>query len=115
MKAKAQFRLRIYRGKTIAVGPGKIALLEAVAETGSIAGAARRMGMSYRRAWMLLEELSGALRSPAIETTLGGAHGGGTRLTPVGALLIRRYRDVEATASRAAAQDLAALTGMLSP
>jgi molybdate transport system regulatory protein len=84
MKSKAQFRLRIYRDETIAIGPGKIAVLEAVAETGSISAAARLLGMSYRRAWMLIDEMNQALVSPAVNTAAGGSRGGGSALTPVG-------------------------------
>ena len=68
MKSKVQFRLRIYRDDAIAIGPGKIAVLEAVAETGSISAAARLLGMSYRRAWMLIDEMNKALVSPAVNT-----------------------------------------------
>lgn len=115
MKAKVQFRLRIYREETIAIGPGKVALLEAIAERGSISGAARQLGMSYRRAWLLLEELNTALSSPAVVTATGGAHGGGAKLTPVGDNLIKHYRAIEAAAKVAAAADIVALTRMLAP
>jgi molybdate transport system regulatory protein len=84
MKPKVQFRLRIYRDDSIAIGPGKVALLEAIAETGSISAAARQIGMSYRRAWVLVDETNKALSSPAVQTLAGGSHGGGTALTPVG-------------------------------
>ena len=84
MKSKAQFRLRIYRDDTIAIGPGKIAVLEAVAETGSISAAARLLGMSYRRAWMLIDEMNQTLASPAVNTAAGGSRGGRTALTSLG-------------------------------
>ncbi len=115
MTSKVQFRLRIYRDDSIAIGPGKVALLEAIAETGSISAAARQLGMSYRRAWLLIDETNRALAQPAVATAAGGAHGGGTALTPVGDQVIRHYRAVEATARTAAAADLAALTRLLSP
>ncbi len=115
MKSKVQFRLRIYRDDSIAVGPGKIALLEAVAETGSISAAARQMGMSYRRAWVLVDETNRALSTPAVNTAAGGAHGGGTALTAVGQELITRYRAIENTARLAAATDIAALNRLLAP
>jgi len=115
MKSKVQFRMRIYRGDSIAIGPGKVALLEAVAETGSISAAARQLGMSYRRAWLLIDEMNRALSSPAVNTATGGSHGGGTALTAVGEELVKRYRAVESTARMAAAADLAALTRMLAP
>src|SRR5262249_50642585 len=66
------------------IGPGKIALLEAIRSTGSISAAARRLGMSYRRAWLLVEEINGALRKPAVASSTGGRQGGGAALTPMG-------------------------------
>jgi molybdate transport system regulatory protein len=113
MKSKVQFRLRIYRDDSIAIGPGKIALLEAIAETGSISAAGRQLGMSYRRAWMLIDEMNRALSSPAVSTAAGGTHGGGTALTPVGEQLVQHYRAIESTARVAAAADITALTRLL--
>ncbi|MBS7809394.1 winged helix-turn-helix domain-containing protein [Roseococcus pinisoli] len=84
------------------VGPGKIALLEAIAETGSIAAAARALGMSYPRAWGLVEALDVAIGAPVVTRTPGGQRGGGATLTETGRALIARYRDVEAAAQRAA-------------
>jgi molybdate transport system regulatory protein len=115
MKPKVQFRLRIYRDDHIAIGPGKVALLEAIAETGSISAAARQIGMSYRRAWVLIDETNKALSSPVVSTIAGGSHGGGTALTPVGAQLIKHYRAVENIARVAATADIAALTRLLAP
>jgi len=115
MKAKVQFRLRIYRDEVAAIGPGKVALLEAIAEQGSISGAARQLGMSYRRAWMLVEELNTALSQPAVATATGGANGGGARLTPVGEKVIRHYRAIELSAKLAASEDVAQLMGLLAP
>ncbi|RZS84933.1 molybdate transport system regulatory protein [Pigmentiphaga kullae] len=112
-KPRFQFRLRVYRDSTIAIGPGKIALLEAILDAGSITAAAQRMGMSYRRAWLLVDELNRSLREPAVESAAGGARGGGTVVTDVGRELIRRYRSIEATARAAAAEDIAAMAGML--
>ncbi len=106
MKSKVQFRLRIYRDDSIAIGPGKIPLLEAIAETGSISAAGRQLGMSYRRAWMLIDEMNRALSSPAVTTAAGGAHGGGTALTPVGEQIEQHYRAIESTARVAAATDI---------
>ncbi|PLC06301.1 ModE family transcriptional regulator [Variovorax sp. RO1] len=115
MKSKAQFRLRIYRDDTIAIGPGKIAVLEAVAETGSISAAARLLGMSYRRAWMLIDEMNQTLVSPAVNTAAGGSRGGGTALTPVGEDIVKRYRAIENAARLATAADVRALTRLLAP
>ncbi|KAF1042259.1 winged helix-turn-helix domain-containing protein [Xylophilus sp.] len=113
--AKVQFRLRIYRGDAIAIGPGKVALLEAIAETGSISAAARRFGMSYRRAWLLVDEMNRALASPAVAAAAGGSGGGGTSLTATGEAVVRHYRAVEHTARTAAARDIAALNSLLAP
>jgi len=112
---RVQFRMRIYRDADIAVGPGKIALLEAIAQAGSITAAAQQLGMSYRRAWLLVDELNRALRKPAVESAAGGARGGGTVVTPTGLELIERYRAIEATAAAAAAADIAALRRLLAP
>jgi molybdate transport system regulatory protein len=115
MKSKVQFRLRIYRDESIAIGPGKIALLEAIAETGSISGAGRQLGMSYRRAWMLIDEMNRALSTPAVNTATGGSHGGGTALTTVGEQLVKHYRAIESASRVAAASDISALTRLLAP
>src|SRR5215510_719044 len=66
------------------IGPGKIALLEAIRSTGSISAAARRLGMSYRLAWLLVEEINDALQEPAVTAAIGGRQGGGAALTPNG-------------------------------
>ena len=113
MKPKVQFRLRVVREDTIAIGPGKVALLEAISESGSISAAAREMGMSYRRAWLLVDELNKALVSPAVSTAAGGARGGGAVLTPVGMEIVQRYRAIENTARLAASKEIAALTRLL--
>lgn len=113
MKSNVQFRFRIYRDETVAIGPGKVALLEAIAETGSISAAARQLGMSYRRAWLLVDELNKALSAPAVSTLAGGAHGGGAALTAVGQEVIKRYRAIESTARVAAAPDISALKRLI--
>jgi molybdate transport system regulatory protein len=112
-KVRAQFRLRIRRGSDIAVGPGKIDLLEAIAETGSITAAARSLGMSYRRAWLLVDTMNRCFKRPVVEAEAGGPRGGGTRLTASGAQALRRYRRIERLASGAASAQLRALARML--
>jgi molybdate transport system regulatory protein len=77
------------------IGPGKIALLEAIRETGSITAAAQSMQMSYRRAWLLVDELNKLLKEPAVATAAGGAKGGGTTLTPAGEKAIEVYHSIE--------------------
>jgi molybdate transport system regulatory protein len=100
-------------GESIAVGPGKIDLLEAIRDTGSITAAAKAMGMSYRRAWMLVDEVNRSLKKPAIASAIGGDHGGGSELTDVGQLLVRTYRHIESTASATCSEDIEALTGLI--
>ena len=109
----AHFRLRISRGDDIAIGPGKIDLLEAIERTGSITAAAKALGMSYRRAWLLVDMMNRCFASPVVAAESGGPRGGGTRLTALGAEVTRRYRRIEATAAHAGAADLAALVALL--
>ncbi|MEP7061904.1 MAG: ModE family transcriptional regulator [Betaproteobacteria bacterium] len=102
-----QFHLRAgARGAGLAIGPGKVALLEAIASTGSISAAARTLGMSYRRAWMLVDETNRCLAAPAVSTAAGGPRGGGTRLSAVGAEFVRRYRALERRAAAAVTAQL---------
>jgi len=112
---QVQFRMRIRKGETVALGPGKVALLEAVREHGSISAAARSLEMSYRRAWLLIDELNRSLKSPATVSEQGGQSGGGCVLTPVGEEIIRLYRDVEAQAQHACARQITALTKLMAP
>ena len=109
MKVRSEFRLRIHRGDDIAVGPGKVDLLEAIGATGSISGAARSLGMSYRRAWLLVDTMNRCFRTPVVQAEAGGKRGGGAQLTPLGAEVIRRYRRIERGAARAGAADIRAL------
>jgi molybdate transport system regulatory protein len=113
MKSRILFRIRIRRGDDIAVGPGKIELLEAIGAAGSISGAARLLGMSYRRAWLLVDTMNRCFKTPLVDAEVGGKRGGGARLTRLGAEVIERYRRVERSAARAAAADLRALTRKL--
>jgi molybdate transport system regulatory protein len=106
---RIQLRLRITRGEDIAVGPGKIDLLEAIAATGSITSAAKQLGMSYRRAWLLVDTMNQCFKTPVTQAAAGGNRGGGTSLTPQGAEIIRRYRRIEAAAAKAGAADIRAL------
>jgi molybdate transport system regulatory protein len=112
-RPEVRFRMRIRNGDAVALGPGKIDLLEAVREYGSISAAARSLGMSYRRAWLLIDELNRSLKSPATYSEQGGQSGGGCTLTPVGETIIRLYRDVEVEAKRCCAKQIAELTRMI--
>jgi molybdate transport system regulatory protein len=94
------------------IGPGKIALLEAIRSERSISAAARRLGMSYRRAWLLLDAMNRLLGEPVAVTETGGHRGGGATLTPFGERLVATYRGMEAAsaaATRPARQKLARL------
>ena len=105
----ARLTIRIDLTNHGAIGPGKIKLLELLGESGSISAAGRAMGMSYRRAWTLIDGLNRAFRSPVVTTRPGGARGGGAALTDLGHDVIARYRAVERAATKASAPDLAAL------
>jgi molybdate transport system regulatory protein len=98
--------LRILGGRTPAIGPGKAELIERIAASGSISAAARAMGMSYRRAWQLVEALNKDFRERVVTTAAGGARGGGARVTPFGLKLVAEFRSMEEKASAAIASDL---------
>ena len=91
----ARLSIRIDLGPDHRVGPGKVRLLEAVAEHGSISAAGRALGMSYRRAWTLIEALNAGFGRPVVETQAGGRAGGGARLSALGAALVADYRAIE--------------------
>lgn len=113
VNARVQFRLRISRGEDIAVGPGKVDLLEAIDAAGSITAAARSLGMSYRRAWLLVDTMNRCFRAPVVEAGAGGKRGGGARLTRLGSEVVKRYRRIERNAARAGAADIRALARKL--
>jgi len=100
-------RLRIDFGSAGSVGPGKIALLEAIHASGSLSQAARDLGMSYRRAWGLLDDLNRSLREPVAAASVGGTGGGGAALTSFGKELVATYRAVERVATKAAKRSFA--------
>ena len=112
---KPGVRLRLVLRPDVAIGPGRADMLEGIVATGSIAAAGRRMGMSYKRAWMLVEELNGAFRGPLVAAATGGRAGGGAKLTALGADVLARYRRIEAAAELAARKDLTALRRVLAP
>jgi molybdate transport system regulatory protein len=94
------------------IGPGKIALLERIAAAGSISSGARAMGMSYKRAWDLVEETSRLLGTPVVETRAGGKRGGGATLTKAGVAVLNQFRDMEYAAAAAAAPHIAAMLNL---
>jgi molybdate transport system regulatory protein len=109
LKLKAQ----LYLGDEIAMGPGKADLLEALARTGSISAAGREMGLSYRRAWLLVDAMNRCFAEPLVTTAHGGAGGGGAKVTAAGQEVLAAYRKLQAEIEAAAAAEAAALMGRL--
>jgi molybdate transport system regulatory protein len=107
----ARLTLRVELERDEAVGPGKVRLLELIAEHGSISAAGRAMNMSYRRAWLLVDELNHIFSRKLVAKMHGGTQGGGAVLTPFGREVIERYRAIERVAASAAAPHLRALQG----
>jgi molybdate transport system regulatory protein len=107
--SNVRLTVRIDFGAERALGPGKIRLLEAIGKTGSISRAGRALGMSYRRAWLLIDDMNRRFRAPVVATQPGGVKGGGAALTPFGVALIENYRAIETQAAAAAMPRLQAL------
>jgi molybdate transport system regulatory protein len=105
--------LRVDFGPGRSIGPGKIRLLEAIERTGSISQAGRALGMSYRRAWLLIDDMNQCFRDAVVSARPGGAQGGGAALTEFGAELIRDYRAIETAAEVAAQKRLRGLEAAL--
>ena len=106
-------RLRILLGRSIAIGPGKAELLGLIDDTGSISAAARAMGMSYRRAWTLVETMNTAFREPLVAAATGGKGGGGASVTAFGHEALKRYRIMEDKAALSVTTEMEAFTEML--
>ena len=106
-ETRLSIRLDLITGDKI--GPGKIELLEAIRETGSISAGARKVGMSYRRAWLLVEQINTALQEPAVTGVTGGRQGGGAVVTPVGERIIKIYRSIETAARKSVAGEFRAV------
>jgi len=96
------------------MGPGKADLLEAIHTTGSISAAGRHMGMSYKRAWDLMDTMNHRFKEPLVVTATGGTRGGGAQVTPFGLEVLRRYRDMEARAGQVISKDIEGLLEMVS-
>ena len=107
--SKPAIRFRVDLGEEGAVGPGKIALLEHIGQGGSLSQAARELGMSYRRAWQLLDSLNHCFRERVAVTAKGGRRGGGATLTAFGRELIRTYREFDAEVQAHAARHFRAI------
>jgi molybdate transport system regulatory protein len=113
MNQTVRFRVDFTTGCSI--GPGKMALLEGIRDTGSLRQAARALGMSYRRAWLLLDELNHSFATPATTATVGGAGGGGAALTAFGETLIDAYRSLERDIDSLAQAALAPIASRAKP
>ena len=111
MATRLTIRLDFELGRRL--GAGKIALLESIEKTGSISGAGRAHQMSYRRAWLLVDNLNRCFRDPVVSAQTGGAKGGGAALTALGRDVIRHYRAIEQNAAKAGADHVGALAAAL--
>jgi len=107
-----EFFIRLFLGESAMLGPGKAALLEEIARSGSISAAGRELGMSYKRAWMLIEALNAMFREPLVESARGGARGGGASLTETGQQVLALYRGIEAAAAEVNTERIAALKAL---
>lgn len=105
--------LRIDFDEDRAIGPGKMRLLELIDKHGSISEAGRQKGMSYRRAWVLVDNLNHCFRTPVVASQTGGQHGGGASLTDFGYAVVQHYRAVETAAQKAGATHIEALAAAL--
>jgi molybdate transport system regulatory protein len=101
--AALKLKIQLYCGAEIAMGPGKADLLEAIAAHGSISAAAKAMGMSYRRAWLLVDAMNRCWSGPLVETVAGGSHERGAKVSALGERVLASYRSMAAAADRQAA------------
>lgn len=108
-----RLRFRLVLGRSIAIGPGKADLLAAIAETGSISAAGRSMGMSYKKAWYLIDTMNRCFRKPLVVASKGGSGRGGARLTPMGEQALALYRRIESRAAAATEADLDAFASLV--
>jgi len=95
MAQRLKLKIQVYFGSEIAMGPGKADLLATIAQHGSISAAARAMGMSYRRAWLLTDTMNRCWREPLVETSPGSAKGGGAKVTAFGNAVLQHYRALQ--------------------
>ena len=113
--SRLRARLRFVLEPDIALGPGKADMLEQIRDRGSISAAGRLMGMSYKRAWLMVESMNRCFRRPLVEAAKGGSRGGGARLTPAGEEVLTQYRRMEAKAAKAIQAELRALQRLAAP
>jgi molybdate transport system regulatory protein len=112
--ARVAFRFRIDFANGFSVGPGKIDLLRAIENHGSLSEAAKSTGLSYRRGWLLVKDLNDTFRKPVTTSTVGGRTGGGALVTPLGKMLISAYEEADRHHREYSNAHLRKLTGMLS-
>ncbi|WP_022707871.1 winged helix-turn-helix domain-containing protein [Paracoccus zeaxanthinifaciens] len=112
---RLRIKLRLEYDSPLILGPGKAELLSRIDRLGSISAAAREMGMSYKRAWTLVEEMNVAFARPVIDRARGGAGGGGATVTPTGKDVLTHYRALETLLREAGADHLQALNALLHP
>ena len=111
----ARIKLRLEYDAPLVMGPGKAELLARIDEAGSISAAGRAMGMSYKRAWSLVEEMNAAFASPVVDSSRGGRRGGGAVLTATGREVLARFRRLERLLETEGADEIAALAALLKP
>ena len=108
-KASNRLSIRVDLASGARIGPGKVAVLEEIARSGSISAAGRALHISYRRTWELVEDLNATLGAPVVQTAAGGSGGGGASLTELGHAVVTRYRAIEEDCAAAARKHLTAL------
>jgi molybdate transport system regulatory protein len=108
-KAVSRLSIRVDLATGARIGPGKVAVLEEIARSGSISAAGRALHISYRRTWELVEDLNATLGAPVVQTAAGGSGGGGAALTELGQAVVTRYRAIEEDCAAAARKHLTAL------
>jgi len=113
MTQKLKLSVRVFVDDTIALGPGKLSLLESIAQNGSISAAARAMGMSYARAWRLVDDMNRCFKTPLVITASGGKHGGGARVTEEGREMLAVYRELQSQVHAAASAGYARIQPFL--
>ncbi|RXZ32411.1 LysR family transcriptional regulator [Oxalobacteraceae bacterium CAVE-383] len=113
MAISNSIRIRIIADDTIAFGPGKASLLQAIARSGSISGGAREMGMSYRRAWLLVEQMNRCFKGPLVQTATGGIKGGGAQITELAQDVLAHYQAMQQKAAASTHDELAYLQALM--
>ncbi|WP_103171947.1 winged helix-turn-helix domain-containing protein [Paracoccus sp. SY] len=108
-----RIKLRLEYDAPLVLGPGKAQLLRLIGQHGSISAAGRQMGMSYKRAWSLVEEMNAAFVAPLVDSSRGGAGGGGATVTPTGLAVLRHYESLERLLTDKGAADLAAIGALM--